>query len=130
MYGPYACAANGSVDVSSMMSRAEQIMISHLKDNFLAIALCRADLLTFSRTTNVPTAPMLTTPNLLSCFASSAGRQRFAPPTFTARKNTTQRIWKSPSEVIRDRLATLFPTIFFPLDCASGAERQSAHAGA
>ena len=70
------------------MSRAGQIMISHLNGNFFAIAARRVDSLTSSRTTNVPTAPMLTTPNFANCFAISAGWHRFAPPTFTARRKT------------------------------------------
>jgi hypothetical protein len=77
-----------------MMSRAAQIIISHLNDNFSANAARRADSLTSSRTTNVPTAPMFITPNLANWLAISDGLQRFAVPTFTARKNTTQRIWK------------------------------------
>ena len=76
------------------MSRAGQIMISHLNGNFFAIAARRADSLTSSRTTNVPTAPMLITPSLDNCLAITAGWQRFALPTFTPRRNTTQRIWK------------------------------------
>src|SRR5215471_19227300 len=95
MFAPEGCFENGSFEASFMMSRAEQIMISHLNGNFLANALRRVDSLTFSRTTNVPTAPMLTTPNLDNCFANCAGRQRLAPPTFTARRKTTQRIWRS-----------------------------------
>ena len=91
MLGSDGCRANGFFDVSLMMSRAGQIMISHLNGNFRANAARRADSLTFLRTTNVPTAPMLTTPNLASCLASSAGRHRLAPPTFTARRNTAQR---------------------------------------
>src|SRR5262249_32952297 len=74
------------------MSRAGQIMISHLKGNFFAIAARRTDSFTSSRTTNVPTAPMLMIPNLPNCLAMAAGWHRFAPPTFTARRNTTQRM--------------------------------------
>jgi hypothetical protein len=48
------------------------------------------DSLTSLRTTNVPTAPMLTTSNLASSLAIAAGRQRFAPPTLTARRKTTE----------------------------------------
>ena len=48
-------------------------MIAHLNGNFFAIAARRADAFTSSRTTNVPTAPMLTMSNLASCFAISAG---------------------------------------------------------
>jgi hypothetical protein len=33
---------------------------------------------------------MLTTPHFDSSFAMAAGRQRFALPTFTARRNTTE----------------------------------------
>ena len=92
MFGPDGCRENGSFDESLMMSRAGQIMISHLNGSFFAIAPRKVDSLTSSRTTNVPTAPMLTTPNLASCFAIAAGRHRLAPPTFTARRNTTQRM--------------------------------------
>jgi hypothetical protein len=77
-----------------MMSRAVQIIISHLKDNFFAIAVRRADSVKSSRTTNVPTAPMLITPSLDNWLAITAGWQRLALPTFTARRNTTQCIWK------------------------------------
>jgi hypothetical protein len=56
-----------------MTSRAGQIMISDLNGNFLAIAARSDDSLTFLRTTNVPTAPMFTTPNLDNCFAIDAG---------------------------------------------------------
>src|SRR4029450_3256589 len=91
MFSPEGCRANGFFDVSLMMSRAGQIMISHLNGNFRANAARRVDALTSSRTTNVPTAPMLMTPNLASCLASSAGWHRLAPPTFTARRNTAQR---------------------------------------
>src|SRR5437660_6900514 len=73
MFGPDGCCANGSFDVSLMMSRAGQIMISHLNGNFFAIAMRKADARTFSRTANVPTAPMLTTPNLDNCLAINAG---------------------------------------------------------
>jgi hypothetical protein len=69
-------------------------MISHLNGNFFAIAERRADSLTSSRTTNVPTAPMLITPSFDNRLAIIAGWQRFALPTFTPRRNTTQRIWK------------------------------------
>ena len=48
-------------------------MISHLNGSFFAIAARRVDSLTSLRTTNVPTAPMLTTPNFDNCFAISAG---------------------------------------------------------
>jgi hypothetical protein len=65
-------------------------MISHLNGSFRASAARRADSLTFSRTTNVPTAPMFTTPNFANCFAISAGWHRLLPPTFTARRNTTE----------------------------------------
>src|SRR6266699_1836593 len=92
MFAPEGCRANGSFAVSFVMLRAGQIMISHLNGSFLAIAARRADSLTSSRTTNVPTAPMLTISNLANCFAMSAGWHRFVRPTFTARRNTTQRI--------------------------------------
>ena len=90
MFGPEGCCENGSLDASLMMSRAGQIMISHLNGNFFAIAARRALSLTFSRATNVPTAPMLTISNLDNSFAISAGWHRLAPPTFTARRNMTQ----------------------------------------
>ena len=105
MFGPKGCRENGSFDASVMMSRAGQIMISHWKGNFFANALRRTDSLTSARTTNVPTAPMLITPNRLSCFASSAGRQRFVPPTFTARRKTTQRIGLLTSRNLRSMKA-------------------------
>src|SRR5436853_4446482 len=73
MSGPEGCRENGFFDESLIRSRAGQIMISHLNGNFLAIAARRADSLTSSRTTNVPTAPMLTTPNLDNSFAIIAG---------------------------------------------------------
>ena len=69
-------------------------MISHLNGNFFAIAARRADSLAFSRTMNVPTAPMLITPSFDNWVAIAAGWQRFALPTFTPRRNTTWRIWK------------------------------------
>jgi hypothetical protein len=75
-----------------MISRAGQIMISHLNGSFFAIAARRADSLTSLRTTNVPTAPMLTTPSFDNCLAIAAGWQRFALPTFTPRRNTTELI--------------------------------------
>src|SRR5438093_12439584 len=81
MFGPEGCRENGSFDASLMMSWAGQIMISHLNDNFLANALRRTDSLTFSRTTNVPTAPMLTTSNFASCLAICAGWHRLVPHT-------------------------------------------------
>jgi len=56
-----------------MMSRAGQITISHLNGSFFAIAARKTDSLTSSRTTNVPTAPMLMTPNFANCFAIDAG---------------------------------------------------------
>src|ERR1700736_158005 len=92
MSGPDGCRENGSLDASLMMSRAGQIMISQLNGSFRANAARRVDSLTLSRTTNVPTAPMLTTSNLANCFAMSAGWHRFVPPTFTARRNTTEDI--------------------------------------
>jgi hypothetical protein len=72
------------------MSGAGQIMISHLNGNFLVIAARRTVSSTFLRTTNVPTAPMFTTPNLPNCLAMSAGWHRFVLPTFTARRKTTE----------------------------------------
>jgi len=102
MFGPEGCCENGSFDAchgesvsprrpdKARISFAGQIIISHLNGNFFAIAARRALSLTFSRATNVPTAPMLTISNLDNSFAISAGWHRLAPPTFTARRNTTQ----------------------------------------
>jgi hypothetical protein len=73
MFSLEGCRANGFFDVSLIMSRAGQIMISHLNGNFLAIAARRVDSLTPSLTTNVPTAPMLITPNFVSRLAICAG---------------------------------------------------------
>jgi hypothetical protein len=73
-------------------------MISHLKGRVRAIAVRKADSLTSSLTTNVPTAPMLTTPNLANCFAMAAGWHRLALPTFTARRNTTEGILAGVSD--------------------------------
>src|SRR6266404_5406411 len=92
MSDPQGCPSNGSFDASLMTSRAGQIMISHLNGNFRTSAARRIDSLTSLRTTNVPTAPMLTTPNLASCLAISAGWHRLALPTFTARRKTTEAI--------------------------------------
>jgi hypothetical protein len=39
--------------------------------------------------------PIVTTPNFPSCLMRSAGRQRFAQPTFTPRRKTAQRIQSS-----------------------------------
>src|SRR5947208_4277604 len=64
MFWSERCSENGSFEASLMMSRAGQIMISHLNGNFFAIAERRVDSLTSSRTINVPTAPMLIMPNL------------------------------------------------------------------
>src|ERR1043166_4344847 len=89
---PEGSRANGSFAVSFTTLRAGQIIISHLNGSFLAIAVRRTDSFIFARTTNVPTAPMFTTSNLDNCFASAAGLQRFAPPTFTPRRKTTQGI--------------------------------------
>src|SRR4029077_10130102 len=95
MFSPEGCPMNGSFDASFVISRPGQIMISHLKGSFFEIAARRTDSLTSSRTTNVPTAPMFTTSNLASCFAMTAGWQRLVPPTFTARRNTTEDIVRS-----------------------------------
>src|SRR5947207_3008903 len=92
MLGSEGCRENGSFAASLMMSRAGQIIISHLNGNFLAIADRSADSVTFSRTTNVPTAPMFTTPNLANRLARVAGWHRLAPPTLTARRKTTRAI--------------------------------------
>src|SRR2546430_13394284 len=73
MSGPDGCRENGFFDVSLMMARDGQIMISHLNGNFRANAARRVDSLTSSRTTNVPTAPIFTTPNFASCLAMAAG---------------------------------------------------------
>jgi hypothetical protein len=101
MFGPEGCRENGSFDASLMMSRAGQIMISHLNGSFRANAARKTDSLTSSRTTNVPTAPMLTMPNFANCFAISAGRHRLVPPTFTARRNTIQRIAANCNQRLR-----------------------------
>src|SRR4051812_27228111 len=90
MVGPDGCPANGSFAASLMMSRAGQTMMSHLNGSLRANAARRVDSLTSFRTTNVPTAPMFTTSNFDSSFAISAGRHRFAVPTFTARRKTTE----------------------------------------
>src|SRR5215471_8402598 len=92
MFGSEGCREKGSFAASLMTSRAGQIMISHLNGNCFASAARSTDSLTFSRTTNVPTAPMFTTSNLDSSFASAAGWHRFVLPTFTARRKTTQDI--------------------------------------
>src|SRR5438045_115655 len=106
MFGSEGCRENGFFDESLIRSRAGQIMISHLNGNFRANAARRADSLTSSRTTNVPTAPILMISNLASSFAIRAGWQRLVPPTFTARRNTTQRIRATLLEV--DLRATHF----------------------
>src|SRR4029453_5725584 len=99
MSGPEGCRANGSFFAPSLrMSRAGQIMISDLNGNSFAIAARRVDSLISLRTTNVPTAPMLTIPNLANCFAISAGWHRFVPPTFTARRKTTEGIAENLTE--------------------------------
>src|SRR5215208_710147 len=64
MSGPDGCPEKGSFVARLMMSRAEQIMISHLNGNCFAIAARRTDSLITWRATNVPTAPMLITPKL------------------------------------------------------------------
>jgi hypothetical protein len=96
-----------------MMSRAGQIMISHLNGNFFAIAARRAHSLTFSRTTNVPTAPMFITPSFDNCLAITAGWQRLPLPTFTARRKTTQRIWKSSMRGHQVWVSNSLPNEFF-----------------
>src|SRR6202040_2373327 len=101
MSGPEGCRENGSL--SLMMSRAGQIMISHLNGNFRANAARSADSLTFSPTTNVPTAPILTMPNLANSFAISAGWHRLVLPTFTARRNTTQDTEQSENQEVRSK---------------------------
>src|SRR4029077_4613903 len=103
MSGPEGCRENGFFDESLIRSRAGQIMISHLNGSFLAIAARRTDSLTSSRTTNVPTAPMLTTPNFANSFAISAGWHRLVPPTFTARRNTTEGIRAKVSQLLVNR---------------------------
>src|SRR5690242_14699313 len=80
---------NGSLAASFRTSCALTTMISHLNESFPATAARTVDSLTFSRTTNVPTAPMLTKPYFASCFATSAGRHRLVVPTLTARRKTT-----------------------------------------
>src|SRR5256885_4400686 len=96
-FGPDGSFANGSFAASFRRSRAGQIMISILNGSWRAIAARRVDSLTSLHTTNVPTAPMFTTSNLASFFAISAGRQRFAVPTFTARRKTTEGMGKVES---------------------------------
>src|SRR6266702_2101915 len=98
MFGPEGCREDGSFDArhresvsprrpdKTRISFAGQIMISHLNGSFLAIAARRADSLTSSRTTNVPTAPMFTKPYLANCLAIVAGLHRLALPTLTARR--------------------------------------------
>jgi hypothetical protein len=93
MFGSEGWSAKESFDASLMMSRAGQTMISHLNGSFFAMAVRRVDSLTSSRTTNVPTAPILITPSFDNWLAITAGWQRLALPTFTPRRNTTQRIW-------------------------------------
>jgi hypothetical protein len=105
---PDGCSANGSFAVSLMRSCAGQIMISHLKGILLARAARRTLSLTSFRTTKVPTAPMLTTPKFANCFAISAGRQRFVPPTLTARRKTTQCI-RGKLDVIRQIRSRCLP---------------------
>src|SRR5205823_10820272 len=90
MFGPEGCSENGSFDAlhgesvsprrpdKARISFAGQIMISHLNGKFRTSAARRADSLTSSRTTNVPTAPMLTTRNFASCLAINTGWHRFA----------------------------------------------------
>src|SRR5687768_11149232 len=85
-----------------MISCAGRIMISHLKGSSFAIAARRTDSFTFFRTTNVPTAPMLTMPNLESCLAIRAGWQRLVPPTFTARRKTTEDIVREDGPLLAD----------------------------
>src|SRR5471032_2163739 len=120
MSGPEGWCANGSFDASLLMSRAGQIMISHLNGNFRAIAARRAGSLTSAPTTNVPTAPMLMISNLANCFAMIAGWHRLVPPTFTARRNTTQRI---RGNAIQDALSVT--DLFLGLDLALIAIRDS-----
>src|SRR5207237_5358773 len=73
MFGPEGCRENGSFDTSLRMSRAGQIMISHLNGSFRASAARRVDSDMSAPTTNVPTAPMLTMSNLATYFAIDAG---------------------------------------------------------
>ena len=113
MSGPDGCPANGSFDASLIMSRAGQIIISHLNGNFFAIAARRADSLTSLRTTNVPTAPMLITPSFDNWLAITAGWQRFALPTFTPRKNTTRRIWELPMRGHQGSVSNSLPNELF-----------------
>src|SRR5438552_11969328 len=100
--GPDSCFENGCVEASLTMSRAGQIMISHLNGNFRESAARKVDSLTSLRTTKVPTAPILTTSNLANSFAIVAGRHRFAPPTLTARRKTTRPIRKCRRTVTSD----------------------------
>src|SRR4051812_30886766 len=80
-------------------------MMSILNGNLRAMAARSVDSLTSLRTTKVPTAPMLTTSNFASSLAIAAGRQRLAPPTFTARRKTTQLIQRSE---VRGQRSDLF----------------------
>src|SRR5205085_1337642 len=83
MFGPEGCRENGSFDTSLRMSRAGQIMISHLNGSFRASAARRVDSDMSAPTTNVPTAPMLTMSNLASCFAIDQGKEHpVEHPTF------------------------------------------------
>src|SRR4051812_18666079 len=103
MFGSGGYFENGSFAASARISRALQIMMSHLKGSSRAKAARRADSLTSLRTMNVPTAPMFTTSNFASFLAMAAGWQRFALPTLTARRNTTDGIEQSKEEELRIR---------------------------
>ena len=87
---------------------AGQIVISHLNGNFRAIAARRAVSLTSSRTTNVPTAPMFTTPNFANCLAMAAvgidlPRRRSRPEEIqpSAPGNLPIEIAKAPGKLLR-----------------------------
>src|ERR1043166_9763182 len=101
--GPESSPANGALAASLVVSRPWQIMISHLKGNFFAIAARNVESLTAFRITNVPTAPMFIISNFFNSFASCAGRHRFVPPTFTARRNTTEDTGKIKNEKLRNK---------------------------
>src|SRR2546423_14576630 len=102
-FGPDGSFANGSFAASFRRSRAGQIMISHLNGSCRAIVERSVDSLTSLRTTKVPTAPILTTSNFRRFFAISAGRQRLAVPTLTARRKTTEAMRRSEVELLRGR---------------------------
>src|SRR6266542_2838326 len=86
---PAGALANQSPRASASTSRAGRIISSGLNGNRRRISSRNFVWLTFSRTTNVPAAPMLTKPNCSSSFASLPGWNFWCPPTLTALKKTT-----------------------------------------